>query len=48
VADLIGRLFEAFGRDRGGYVGWGELASDVPLANGRAMLEALHGLSYES
>jgi uroporphyrinogen decarboxylase len=46
VVALIRRLFDAFGRAGGGYVGWGELAADVPLENGKAMLEALYGLRY--
>ncbi len=46
VAALVRRLFDAFGRFHGGYVGWGEMAADVPLANCRAMLEALSGLRY--
>lgn len=46
VAALVRRLFDAFGRFDGGYVGWGEMAADVPLANCRALLEALYGLRY--
>jgi hypothetical protein len=46
VAALVRRLFEAFGRFRGGYVGWGEMAADVPLANCRALLETLFSLRY--
>jgi len=46
VRALVERLFDAFGRCRGGYVGWGEMGSDVPLANGEAMLETLFSLRY--
>jgi uroporphyrinogen-III decarboxylase len=46
VAALVRRLFEAFGRSGGGFVGWGEVAADVPLANCRAMLETLYSLRY--
>jgi uroporphyrinogen decarboxylase len=47
VAALVRRLHDAFGTRGprgGGYVGWGELAADVPLANARAMLAAFAGL----
>lgn len=46
VQQLVHRLFDAFGSCNGGYVGWGEMSSDVPLANGQAMLETLFGLRY--
>ncbi|MEW6754180.1 MAG: uroporphyrinogen decarboxylase family protein [Candidatus Latescibacterota bacterium] len=46
VRRLVERLFRAFGTHGGGYVGWGEMSSDVPLANGRALLEALYALRY--
>jgi uroporphyrinogen-III decarboxylase len=46
VRALVLRLFGAFGRHNGGYVGWGEMTSDVPLPNARAMLEAVHSLEY--
>lgn len=46
VRALIERLFDAFGRFDGGYVGWGEMSSDVSLANGEAMLETLFSLRY--
>lgn len=46
VRDLVRRLFAAFG-EGGGYVGWGEMSSDVPLANCAAMLETITGLRYE-
>ncbi|HJP31039.1 MAG: uroporphyrinogen decarboxylase family protein [Candidatus Latescibacteria bacterium] len=47
VRELVSRLFAAFGRDGGGYVGWGEMSSDVPLANCEAMLQAIVALRYE-
>lgn len=46
VRQLVRRLFAAFGAAAGGYVGWGEMSSDVPLANGEALLETLFGLRY--
>jgi uroporphyrinogen decarboxylase len=46
VRALLQRLFRAFGSARGGYVGWGEMTSDVPLANGEALLETLCSLRY--
>ena len=46
VQALVNRLFDAFGRFDGGYVGWGEMSSDVPLANGEAMLDAVYNLRY--
>ena len=47
VERVVRRLFRAFGAARGGYVGWGEMAADVPLANGRAMLSTLYALRYD-
>jgi hypothetical protein len=47
VRQLVRRLFEAFGQDDGGFVGWGQINSDVPLANGEAMLETLFDLTYD-
>jgi hypothetical protein len=46
VRALVERLFNAFGRFSGGYVGWGEMSSDVPIANGEAMLKAMFSLRY--
>ena len=46
VRALVERLFNAFGRFNGGYVGWGEMNADVPLANGEAMLDTCFGLRY--
>ena len=48
VRALVERFFNAFGRFDGGYVGWGEMSSDVPIANGEAMLKAMFGLRYPS
>ena len=46
VRALIQRLFAAFGQSGGGYVGWGEMSSDVPMANGEAVLAAFAELRY--
>ncbi len=46
VRQLVRTLHDAFGRHGGGYVGWGEINSDVPLANAEAMLETFYGLKY--
>ena len=48
VSQLVRRLHAAFGTHNGGYVGWGEMSSDVPLANGRAVLETCYSLTYDS
>jgi uroporphyrinogen decarboxylase len=45
VAAMVRRLHAAFGTHRGGYVGWGEMCSDVRLANGEAMLRTFAALS---
>jgi uroporphyrinogen decarboxylase len=39
-------LAEAFGRNNGGYIGGGEIASDVPLANAEAMLRTFVTYTY--
>ena len=46
VRQLVRRLFDAFGTRGGGYAGWGEMNSDVPLANAEAMLETFYSLRY--
>ncbi len=46
VKALVERLFSSFGCFDGGYTGWGEVSSDVPLPNVEAMLETFYGLSY--
>ena len=48
VRALVERFFNAFGRFDGGYVGWGEMSSDVSIANCEAMLAAMFGLRYSS
>ena len=47
VRSLIQRLFDAFGTHSGGYAGWAEMSSDVPLANGEAALQAFASLIYD-
>jgi len=47
VEALVQRLYNAFGRSGGGYVGYGQIGTDVPLANGESMLAAFNGLRYE-
>jgi len=39
-------LAEAFGRNNGGYIGGGEIAADVPLANAEAMLRTFATYTY--
>ena len=46
VEAYVRRMFEAFGRHDGGYVGYGQLGPDVPLANAEAMHAAFAGLRY--
>ena len=46
VRQLVRRLFAAFGTHNGGYAGWAEMSSDVPLANGEAALETFYSLTY--
>ncbi|MBI2941116.1 MAG: hypothetical protein HYY04_11830 [Chloroflexi bacterium] len=40
------RAFEAFGRHDGGYIGYGQIGTDVPMRNGEAMLATICGLRY--
>ncbi len=47
VRDLIRRFHAAFGVHGGGYAGWAEMSSDVPLANGEAALETFYSLTYD-
>ena len=47
VRQLVRRLHATFGTHSGGYVGWAEMSSDVPLANGRAVLETCYALRYD-
>ena len=46
VEAYVQRLLSAFGGFNGGYVGYGSLCPDVPLANVEAMLAALFALRY--
>jgi len=46
VRSHVERMFNAFGRFAGGYVGYGQIGPDVPLENVQAMLEAIAGLRY--
>jgi uroporphyrinogen decarboxylase len=39
-------LADGFGRENGGYIGGGEIAADVPLANAEAMLRTFAGYTY--
>jgi hypothetical protein len=45
VRALVERIYDAFGRQNGGYVGWGEAAADVPLANLEALFEVIYAAS---
>lgn len=38
VADHVRQTFAAFARPEGGYIGYGRIGPDVPLANAEAML----------
>jgi uroporphyrinogen-III decarboxylase len=42
----VERLFAAFGQRGGGYVGYGQVGTDVPLPNAEAMLDAFSRLKY--
>ncbi len=46
VAAYVRRLYRAFGRPGGGYIGYGQVGTDVPLANADAMLTAFSELRY--
>jgi uroporphyrinogen-III decarboxylase len=46
VAALVERLYDAFGRKNGGYIGYGQINTDVPLENAEAMLTAFSRLQY--
>jgi uroporphyrinogen decarboxylase len=46
VAAYTRREIEALGSFEGGYIGCGELAGDVPLANAEAMLREFAGYAY--
>ncbi|MHB1415192.1 MAG: uroporphyrinogen decarboxylase family protein [Chloroflexota bacterium] len=47
VEAYVRRMFDAFGKFCGGYVGYGQIGTDVPLANAEAMLAAFARLRYE-
>jgi hypothetical protein len=42
----VERLYSAFGTKNGGYIGYGQINTDVPLANAEAMLVGFAGLRY--
>ncbi len=42
----VRRMFDAFGRHNGGYIGYGQIGADVPLANAEAMLRTIYSLTY--
>ncbi len=48
VEALVRRLHDAFGRQNGGYVGYGQVGLDVPLANAEAMLSTFARLRFDS
>jgi hypothetical protein len=46
VEAYVQRMYEAFGKRNGGYIGYGQVGTDVPLANAEAMLGAFFRLRY--
>lgn len=46
VEQYVQRMFDAFGRHNGGYIGYGQIGTDVPLANAEAMLAKMASLRY--
>jgi uroporphyrinogen decarboxylase len=46
VEEYIHRMYRAFGTSGGGYVGYGQVGTDVPLSNTEAMLAAFSRLVY--
>ena len=46
VTGLVGRLYQAFGTKSGGYIGYGQINTDVPIENAEAMLTAFSKLAY--
>ena len=46
VTAYVHRLYRAFGQYGGGYVGYGQVGTDVPLSNAEAMLTAFFQLRY--
>jgi hypothetical protein len=47
VTAYVERLFTAFGERQGGYIGYGQVGTDVPLRNAEAMLAAFARLRYD-
>ncbi len=48
VEAYVMRLYNAFGRSNGGYIGYGQVGTDVPLENAEAMLATFSRLRYLS
>jgi hypothetical protein len=46
VTALVERLYNAFGTKNGGYIGYGQINTDVPIENAEAMLTAFARLTY--
>jgi hypothetical protein len=46
VESYVERLYNAFGRFHGGYIGYGQINTDVPLENAQVMLAAFSRLRY--
>jgi len=46
VETYVRRMFDAFGRFNGGYVGYGQVNTDVPFENAQVMLAAFSRLRY--
>jgi hypothetical protein len=46
VTALVDHLYAAFGTKRGGYIGYGQINTDVPIENAEAMLVAVARLRY--
>ena len=44
----VRRVFAAFGGNAGGWVGYGQVGTDVPLANAEAMLSTCFALAYSA
>jgi hypothetical protein len=46
VTALVERLYNAFGTKNGGYIGYGQINTDVPIENAEAMLTAFARFAY--
>jgi len=46
VSALVEQLATAFGSKRGGYIGYGQINTDVPIENAEAMLTVFSRLTY--